>query len=166
MGDLKMLVVSDLIGYFVSETITHPKNIMFKLASLALLALVCSVPLAAAASPSKTVFKGQYNGVATLETVTGESIFYSPLRFNISKTGSITGTAYNDTTKVLSKVTGTVNKVTVRYGNLYIGRAAGKFSNGTKWTAEITALKGQTGKTISGKARQGAYSGSISMTNL
>lgn len=139
---------------------------MLKLTSLAVLAFLCSGPMTFAASPSKTVFKGEYNGIATLETVTGDSIFYSPLRFKISKTGSITGTAYNDTSKVLSKVTGTINKVTVRYGSLYVGKAAGKFSNGTKWTAEITALKGQTGKTISGKARQGAYSGSISMTNL
>jgi hypothetical protein len=139
---------------------------MFKLASLALLALVCSAPLATAASPSKTIFKGEYNGIATLETVTGDRIFYSPLRFKITKTGSIKGTAYNDATKVLSKVTGSINKVTVQYGRLYTGKAVGRFADGTKWTAEITALKGQTGKTISGKARNGAYSGSISMTNL
>ncbi len=137
---------------------------MFKLASLALFALACSVPVATAASPSKTVFKGNYSGNAVLETVTGESIFYSPLRFKISKTGFITGTAYHD--GVLSQVTGTISKVTVQYQTLYTGKAAGKFSDGTKWTAEVTALKGQSGKYITGKGRKGSYSGSLSLTNL
>lgn len=139
---------------------------MFKHASFALFALVSSVPLVQAAAPAKAILAGNYNGIASLETVTGDSLFYSPLRFKISKTGMITGTAYNDTTKVLSKVTGSVKKVSVSYGNYYIGKAVGKFSNGTTWTAEITAMKGQSGKTLSGKARQGAYSGSITMTNL
>jgi hypothetical protein len=137
---------------------------MFKLASLALFALVSSVPLAQAAAPSKAVFKGNYDGICQLETVTGESIFYSPLRFKISKTGIITGTAYNDRTKVLSNVTGKINKVRVQYKVSY-GKASGKFSDGTTWTAEVTAAKAFTTKAISGNATQGAYSGRISLTS-
>ena len=138
---------------------------MFKLASFALFALVSSLPLAQAAAPSKAVFKGNYDGIARLETVTGESFSYSPLRFKISKVGVITGTAYNSKSMVLSKVTGKINKVTVKYGISFVGKAFGKFSDGTKWTAEVSAQRGQTGKTISGNARQGAYSGRIIMTN-
>lgn len=138
---------------------------MFKLASFALFALVSSLPLGQAAAPSKAIFAGNYDGICQIETVTGDSIFYSPLRFKISKTGLITGTAYNDKTKILSKVTGKINKVTVQYGMSYIGKASGKLSDGTKWAGNVNAVKGIADKYISGKASQGAYSGSISLTN-
>jgi hypothetical protein len=138
---------------------------MFKLASLALFALVSSLPLAQAAAPSKAIFAGNYDGYCKIETATGASIFYSPLRFKISKTGIITGTANNYDTKVLGSVTGKINKVTVKYKKSFVGKASGKFSDGTKWTAEVNALKGTTAKYITGNASQGAYSGSISLTN-
>jgi hypothetical protein len=138
---------------------------MFKLASLALFALVSSVPLAQAAAPSKAVFKGNYDGICELETVTGQSIFYSPLRFKISKTGVITGTAYNDRTKVLGNVTGKINKVTVQYKTLYVGKASGKFADGTTWTAKVNATKGITEKYITGNAKQGAYTGTVTLTS-
>lgn len=138
---------------------------MFKLASFALFALVSSVPLTQAAAPFNAVFAGNYDGIATLKTVTGDSLYYSPLRFKINKVGVITGTAYNDRTKVLNKVTGKINKVTVQYGMIYTGKAAGKFADGTKWTAELNNVKGQSGKIISGNARKGAFTGTISLTN-
>jgi hypothetical protein len=135
---------------------------MIKLASLALFALVCSVPVAQAA-PSKAIFKGSYDGIASLETVTGQDLFYSPLRLNISKTGLITGTAFRE--EVLYKVTGKIGKVTVQYGRSYVGKASGTFSDGTKWTANVNAAKGLTAyNTILGKGTQGAYSGRLSLT--
>ena len=138
---------------------------MFKLASFALFALVSSLPLAQAAAPSKAIFKGNYDGYCKLETVTGDSIYYSPLRFKISKVGLITGTAYNYDTKILHKVTGKINKVTVQFGRTYVGKASGKFADGTKWTADVNATKGLPYKFVNGKGRQGAFTGGLSMTN-
>jgi hypothetical protein len=134
---------------------------MFKLAALALVYLA---PFATAASPYKAVFAGNYGGAATLETVTGEELEYNPLRLKISKLGLITGTAYDEGTENLHKITGKINKVTVQYG-LFIGKASGKFADGTTWTAEVNARKGSSIKLISGNARQGAFTGTITLTN-
>jgi hypothetical protein len=138
---------------------------MFKLASLALFALASSLPMAHAAAPSKAIFKGNYDGVCKLEAVAGKSIVYSPLRFKISKTGLITGTASNDKSKVLSQVTGKIDKVTVQNKTLYSGKASGKFSDGTSWTAQVNADKGSSAKYISVKCKQGAYTGSARLVN-
>lgn len=138
---------------------------MFKLITAALFTLVLSIS-SVHASPSKKIFAGNYDGIAKLENVTGDYIFFSPVRFKISKLGVITGTAYNDDTGKLLKVKGKINKVKSLFGIRFIGKASGTFSNGTKWTADVEAQKGQSGKIISGKAKRGAYSGTLSLTNL
>ena len=136
---------------------------MFKLITAALFALVLTILPAHA---SKRMFKGNYDGIAQLENVVGDRIFYSPVRFNVNKTGKITGTAYNDATQKLLKVSGKIKKVKSLFGIRFIAQASGTFSDGTKWTAEVEANKGVTAKIISGKARKGKYSGSVSLTNL
>lgn len=130
-----------------------------------LFALVVSILPAAAASP-KAIFAGKYDGITLMENVVGDRIFYSPVRFKISKSGVITGTAYNDDTAKLLTVKGSIGKVTSLFGVRFIGKASGTFSDGTKWTVEIEAQKGASGRVISGKARKGAYSGSVSLTDL
>ncbi len=137
---------------------------MFKFITAALFALVLTILPAHAGS--KKIFRGKFDGIASLENVVGDRIFYSPVRFSISKTGKITGTAYNDQTQQLLKVSGTIKKVKSLFGIRFIGNASGTFSDGTKWTAEVEANKGVSAKIISGKARKGAYSGTLSLTNL
>lgn len=138
---------------------------MFKLISAALFALIVTV-LPAHAAPSKAVFRGEFDGIASLETVTGTRLFYSPVRFKIDRSGRITGTAYNTNKQKLLKVNGSIRKVESLFGVRFLGTATGKFSDGTKWTAEVEANKGVSAKIISGKARKGGYSGSLSLTNL
>lgn len=138
---------------------------MIKIFTAALFALVVAV-LPAQAGPSKKIFSGNYDGIAQLENIVGDRIFYSPVRMKIGKTGKITGTAYNDDTQQVLKVTGSITKVKSLFGIRFIGKAAGKFSDGTKWSAEVEAQKGATGKIISGKVRRKGYSGSLSLTNL
>jgi hypothetical protein len=137
---------------------------MFKLIAAALFALVISL-LPAQAGPSKRIFKGSYDGYTLLEDAKGERIYYSPVRVKISKTGVITGTAYNDATDQLIKVKGTITKVKVLFGIRYLGTASGTFADGTKWKAEIEANKGISGKIFDGKAFKGAFSGKIALTN-
>lgn len=120
----------------------------------------------AAAAPSKGIFRGDYDGIATLENVVGDRIFYSPVRFKITKAGKISGTAFNTGTRKLLKVSGKINSVSSLFGVRFIGKASGRFSDGTIWTAEIEANRDVSGKIISGKARKGAYSGTLSLTNL
>ena len=131
----------------------------------AILALFLMLSVAQAGN-SKKIFKSNYDGIADLENVVGDSIFYSPVRFKVSKTGKITGTAFNTTTQKLVKVTGSIGKVKKTYGILYVGKASGKFSDGTRWKAEVQAQKGVTGKVIQGKVRRGQFSGSLTLTNL
>ncbi len=135
---------------------------MFKLITTSLFALAISVSSVSAAT-SKKIFKGNYDGYANLESVTGVSIYYSPVRFKITGAGVITGTAYLADTKQLVNVTGSIGKVTVKSGFSYIGKASGKFSDGTKWDVEIQAVKGYSAKVITGKARKGSYSGSLQL---
>lgn len=120
----------------------------------------------AAAAPSKGIFRGDYDGIASLENVVGDRIFYTPVRFKITKAGKISGTAFNNGTRKLLKVSGQINSVSSIFGVRFIGKASGKFSDGTTWTAEIEANKGVSGKIIAGKVRKGAYSGSLSLTDL
>ncbi len=131
----------------------------------AILALFLTLSVAQADN-SKKIFRSNYDGIADLENVIGDSIFYSPVRFKISKTGKITGTAYNTTTMELVRVTGSIGKVKKSFGILFVGKASGKFSDGTRWKAEVQAQKGVRGKIIQGKARKGKFSGSLSLTDL
>ena len=135
---------------------------MFKLITTSLFALAISVSSVSAAT-SKKIFKGNYEGYASLKNVTGVSIYYSPVRFKITGTGVITGTAYLTDTKQLVKVTGSIGKVTVTSGISYIGKATGKFADGTKWNVEIQAVKGYSAKVITGNARKGSYSGPLQL---
>ena len=138
---------------------------MFKSLAAALFALVLTV-VPALAEPSKKIFAGSYDGIAEITNKIGDSVFYSPVRFKISKQGVITGTAYRDDTDKLLTVNGSIGKVTSLFNISFTGKASGTFSDGTKWTAEVEAQKGATAKGIRGKARKGAYSGTLSLTNL
>lgn len=138
---------------------------MFKLITAALFTLVLSVT-SVHAGPSKKIFAGKYDGITDLENVKGDTIFYSPVRMNISKTGVITGTAYRDATGKVYKVKGKIGKIKSLFGIRFIGKASGTFSDGTRWTAEVEANKGVSAKIIKGKAKKGAFTGSVSLTNL
>lgn len=137
---------------------------MIKLITASLFALVVSVSSVEAA-PSKKIFKGNYDGIAVLENVTGDRIFYSTVRFKIDTNGKITGTAYRDSTAKVYTVKGSITKVKVLFGIRFLGKASGTFSDGAKWNAEVEANKGVSAKIIKGKARKGAYSGDLSLTN-
>ncbi len=137
---------------------------MFKLITASLFAMVISVS-SVQAGPSKKIFKGNYDGIALLENVKGDRIFYSTVRFKIDTNGKITGTAYRDSTAKVYTVKGSINKVKDIAGIRFFGKAAGTFSDGAKWTAEVEANKGVSSKLIKGKARKGAYSGDLSLTN-
>lgn len=134
------------------------------LASAVFAFLITLMP--AAAAPSKKIFAGSYNGNSAIENNVGDSVFYGPIRFKITKTGKITGTAYNTDTKKLLKVTGKINKVNSKFGILFTGKASGTFSDGAKWKVEITAQKGLSAKVIQGKTTRRSYTGSLSLTNL
>lgn len=140
---------------------------MFKLITAALFSLVLSIT-SVHAGPSKKIFAGNYDGITELENVKGDRIFYSPVRMKITQKGVITGTAYRDATGKIYKITGKIGKVKSLFGIRFIGKATGSFSDGTKWSAEVEANKGVSAKIISGKAkaRRGAYTGSVSLTNL
>jgi hypothetical protein len=138
---------------------------MFKSITVALLAIVLTA-VPALAGPSKKIFAGNYDGIAEITNNIGDTIFYSPVRFKINKQGVITGTAYHDATDKLLTVKGSIGKVTSLFNISFTGKASGTFSDGTKWTAEVEAQKGITAKAIRGNARRGAYSGSLSLTNL
>lgn len=142
----------------------HPTTAMFKLITAALFTLVLSIS-SVHAGPSKKIFAGKYDGYTLMEDVKGARIYYSPVRLKITKTGVITGTAYNDDTDTLVKVKGKITKVKVLFGIRYLGTATGTFADGTKWKAEIEANKGISGKIFDGKAWKGPYSGEISLTN-
>ena len=120
----------------------------------------------ALAAPSKKIFAGSYDGITEIRNDTGDTIFYSPVRFKIRRDGTITGTAKNHDTGKLLKVRGSIGKVTSLFGIRFTGKAAGTFSDGTKWNAEVEAMKGVSAKGIRGKARRGGYSGALSLTNL
>ncbi|MES2661467.1 MAG: hypothetical protein V4689_22805 [Verrucomicrobiota bacterium] len=137
---------------------------MFKLITAAVFALVISIT-SVQAGPSKRIFKGDYDGYTLMEDLKGNRIYYSPVRLKISKAGVISGTAYNDATDKLIKVSGSITKVKVLFGIRYLGTASGTFADGTKWKAEIEANKGVSGKIFNGKATKGRYSGEIKLTN-
>ena len=138
---------------------------MIKILTAALFALIVAIA-PAQAGPSKKIFAGNYDGIAQGENIVGDRIFYSPVRMNISKSGKITGTAYFDDTQQLLKVTGSIKKVKSLFGISFTGKASGKFSDGTKWTAEVEAQKGVSGKIIRGTVRRDGYSGALSLTDL
>ena len=138
---------------------------MIKIITVALFSLVIAA-IPAQAGPSKKIFAGNYDGIASLENIVGDRIFYSPVRMKISKTGKITGTAYNGDTQQILKVTGSITKVKSLFGIRFTGKASGKFSDGTKWKAEVEAQKGFSGKIIDGSVRRDGYSGSLSLTTF
>lgn len=138
---------------------------MIKILTAAFFALIVAIA-PAQAGPSKKIFAGNYDGIAQGENIVGDRIFYSPVRMKISKSGKITGTAYYDDTQQILKVTGSITKVKSLFGISFIGKASGKFSDGTKWTAEVEAQKGANGKIIRGNIRRDGYTGALSLTNL
>ena len=140
-------------------------HIMLKLITASLFALVVSVA-SVEAGPSKKIFQGAYDGSLLLQNSVGDSIVYSPLRFKISISGVVTGTAYNSNTQKTLAVKGAIGKVTVMSGIDYRGKVTGTFSDGTKWSAIVSTLKGLPYKTILGKATKGSYSGQIALNNL
>jgi hypothetical protein len=137
---------------------------MFKIITAALFAFAISL-MPAEAGKSKKIFKGNYDGYTLLQDAKGQRIYYSPVLLKISKTGSITGTAYHDATDQLIKVKGKITKVKVLFGIRYLGTASGSFADGTKWKAQIEANKGVPGKIFDGKAFKGVFRGNIALTN-
>lgn len=142
----------------------HP-TAMFKLITATLLTLVLSISSIQAGTSPK-VFAGKYDGITSMENVTGKRIFYSPVRFKIDTKGKITGTAYRDATGKVYTVKGKIVKIKTLFGIRYLGTASGTFSDGTKWKAEVEANKGVSAKIIRGKAVKSTYSGTVSLTNL
>lgn len=140
---------------------------MIKYLTAILMTLFIALGTASAAKPAnKKIFAGNYDGVLTMETATGARLSYSPVRFKIGPKGKITGTAYNPDTKKLHKVTGSIGKVKNLFNIRFTGSAKGKFADGTTWTATVEAQKGAKEKVIRGKGKKGAYSGTLSLTNL
>jgi hypothetical protein len=138
---------------------------MFKLITASLFALVVSVATVEA-GPSKKIFQGSYTGALLLQNSGGDSIVYSPLKFKISGTGVVTGTAFNSSTQKTVKVNGAIGNVTVISGLDYRGKVSGTFSDGTRWNAVVSTLKGLPYKSILGKATKGSYSGQIALNNF
>ena len=136
---------------------------MFRITTSILLPLVISTVTAQAAAPSKAIFKDLYQGTCTIQTSI-DGTYYDKVIFKINRTGTITGTAHNQKSGVLSTVKGSIGKVTVQYGSSYTGKAAGSFSDGTKWTASVVAAKGYPDKGINGTAKNGAATGIINLT--
>lgn len=140
---------------------------MIKYLTAALFAFVLTLVPASAKAPSKKIFAGNYDGNSRIENAAGASEYYGPIRFKITKAGKITGTAKKSSTNQILKVSGKINKVKSLFGIQFTGKASGKFSDGTKWTAEITAQKGLSSKVITGKCtRPGGYRGGLTLTNL
>lgn len=127
-------------------------------------AAFASAPVLAAESPK--IFAGNYDGITQIENKFGKSIFYSPVRFKITKDGTITGTALKTGNGKLLKVKGSIGSVSSLFGIRFLGKASGTFSDGTRWTAEVEAMKGVSAKGIRGTARRDGYSGTLSLTNL
>lgn len=138
---------------------------MFQSVTTVLVASAFLASPALAANPKK-IFAGNYDGIAELENKLGDTRFYSPVRFKITRDGSITGTAKSYQTGKLVTVKGSIGKVTDMFGIRFLGKASGTFSDGTKWNAEVEAMKGVSAKAIRGKARRDGYSGTLSLTNL
>jgi hypothetical protein len=149
---------------------------MIKYITSALLAITLSAAPALAQGSKTKIFKGSYNdGAGQLTNAIGDSIFYTPIKLNVSKTGKVTGTAAfdivgdedalgNDIPPRLVNVTGKIKKVKTVGGQLFQGKASGSFSDGTKWKGTFTALKGQSVKSVTASATNGAYSGTFVAT--
>jgi hypothetical protein len=138
---------------------------MFQSVTTVLVASAILASPALAGNPKK-IFAGNYDGIAELENKLGDTRFYSPVRFKITKDGAITGTAKSYQTGKLLTVKGSIGKVNDQFGVRFIGKASGTFSDGTTWNAEVEAMKGVSAKGIRGKARRDGYSGTLSLTNL
>lgn len=136
---------------------------MLKLTTTTLFSLGISMIPTQAAAPSKAIFKDFYQGTCTIQTSVGGT-YYDKVIFKINKTGTIIGTAHNQKSGALSTVKGSIGKVTIQYGSSYTGKAAGSFSDGTKWTASVVATKGYPDKGINGTAKNGAATGIINLT--
>lgn len=121
-------------------------------------------PLTAVSAQNKQIFSGIYLGNSAIENPVGARIYYGPIRFKIDKKGNIAGTAFNDNTNKLLTISGKIDKVSVQSGIYYVGKATGKFSDGAKWKADVSALKGASGKALSGTCVKGKYRGSIQAT--
>lgn len=118
------------------------------------------------ATESRKIFAGEYDGITEMENKTGKTIFYSPVRFKITRDGTISGTALRTSTGKLLKVKGSIGSVSSLFGIRFLGKASGTFSDGTRWTAEVEAMKGVSAKGIRGTARRDGYAGMLSLTNL
>lgn len=118
--------------------------------------------LTGASAQSKKIFAGIYLGNSAIENPVGDRIYYGPIRFKIDRKGIITGTALR-TGKLLT-ISGKIGQVNVQSGIYFTGKAAGRFSDGTKWKADVTALKGTSSNALSGSCSKGTYRGSIQAT--
>lgn len=120
--------------------------------------------LTGATAQSKRIFAGIYLGNSAIENPVGDRIYYGPIRFKIDNKGIITGTAFNDRTDKLLTISGKIDQVKVQSGIYFTGKSAGRFSDGTKWKVEVTALKGAASNALSGSCSKGTYRGSIQAT--
>ena len=114
-------------------------------------------------APSKAIFKDFYQGTCRIQTSI-DGTYYDKVVLKINKAGTITGTAHNQKSGVISSVKGAIGKVTVQFGNGYTSKAIGSFSDGTKWSASVVANKGHPDKGINGTAKKGAATGIINHT--
>ena len=139
-------------------------GVMYKYvsAALAILLATCSVTIA---KPSPKVFQGAYQGIATLQNITGSYLFYTPIRIRVAKNGKITGTAYQTTTQQILQVRGKIRNVSVRYKTLFSGKATGTFSDGASWKAVFSASTYSSDKSGSGTCAFGDYLGDFVVTH-
>ncbi len=115
-----------------------------------------------ASAGSKTkIFAGIYQGNASLESSTGDSRFYSPVRVRVSNSGKIVGTAYFSDSATLYRVKGQIRRVKVTGSLLYQAKATGNFSDGTRWVVTFTGSPAVDTRSASGTAKLGDYRGSL-----
>ncbi len=83
--------------------------------------------LAAAAGQGKKIFAGIYLGNSSIENPLGARIYYGPIRFKIDRKGTVTGTAFNESTDKLLSISGKISQVNVQSGLYFTGKVAGTF---------------------------------------
>ena len=98
-------------------------------------------------APSRAISKDIYQGTHTIRTSI-DGTYYEKVISKINKAGTITGTAHDQKSGVISSVKGAIGKVTVQFGYGYTGKAIGTFSDGTRWSASEVANKGYPDKGI------------------
>ena len=97
--------------------------------------------------PSKAIFKHFYRGKCRIRTSI-ESTYYEKVISKINKAATITSTAHNQKSGMISNVQGVIAKVTVQFGNGYSGKTIGSFLNVTRWSASMVPAKGYPDKGI------------------